>query len=262
MKTNRRTFLRNFATAISAGAFLSNVSPKAAQQSSPSTEKIPCRITEFPEPDEAFPGRGPVRNAAWFRRIWISRRKFFWQNRLQDQNAVVFLGDSITQGWQNLADFFPGMKVANRGISGDVTRGVLYRMQDDVILLKPKAVVLLIGTNDLGSGGTPEDAAYNIEEILHRLHWERPDMPLILCLVMPRAPQYAKRVQKLNQLIQEAAIKFPTCRICDTWSIYVQPNGGVTRDEFPDLLHPNQKGYKKWAEALRPILIDLELLPK
>jgi lysophospholipase L1-like esterase len=62
----------------------------------------------------------------------------------------VFLGDSITQGWNDLASAFPDMKVANRGINGgDTTRGVLIRLQDDVLSLDPAAIVLLIGTNDL-----------------------------------------------------------------------------------------------------------------
>jgi len=92
----------------------------------------------------------------WFRALWRERRLKWWNDRERDQGAVVFLGDSITQGWASLAKDFPDLKVANRGISGDVTRGVLYRLKEDVLDLNPAAVVLLIGTNDLEDGGEPE----------------------------------------------------------------------------------------------------------
>ena len=88
----------------------------------------------------------------------------------QDEGAVVFLGDSITQGWgDDLGGAFPGMKVANRGISGDTTRGVLIRLKDDVLALKPAAVVLLIGTNDLAEKAEPETIAGNLKLILAEL---------------------------------------------------------------------------------------------
>ena len=76
-----------------------------------------------------------------------------------DRGAVVFFGDSITQGWGSLAKDFPNLKVANRGISGDTTRGLRTRLQGDVLDVQPKAVSMLIGTNDLDQGGEPEVVA-------------------------------------------------------------------------------------------------------
>ena len=97
------------------------------------------------------------------------------RERAQDQGAVVFLGDSITQGWgEGLGAAFPGVKVANRGISGDTTRGVLIRLQEDVLALNPTAVVLLIGTNDLEEGATPETIAGNLKLILAALKRAQP----------------------------------------------------------------------------------------
>ena len=85
----------------------------------------------------------------------------------KDQGAVVFLGDSITQGWDVGLQFaFPGVKIANRGISGDTSRGVLIRLQEDVLALNPAAVVLLVGTNDLEEGATPDTIAGNLKLIL------------------------------------------------------------------------------------------------
>src|SRR5690606_7527962 len=102
---------------------------------------------DIPATDDGLPGAGPIRRMDWFQNLWRQRRTG-WAARVRaDQNALVFLGDSITQGWSDIGSHFPGVKVANRGISGDTTRGVLIRLQEDVLALNPKSLVLLIGTN-------------------------------------------------------------------------------------------------------------------
>ena len=102
------------------------------------------------------------------------------------RGAVVFLGDSITQGWEkDLPAVFPGMKIANRGINGDTTRGVLIRLQDDVLAVNPAAVVLLIGTNDLEEGATPDVITGNLKLIVAALEQRYCKMPIVLCQVFP-----------------------------------------------------------------------------
>src|SRR5436305_1790368 len=76
---------------------------------------------------ENFPGKGAIADADWFHATWTGRRTYFLEHRKSDKHAIVFLGDSITQGWGTLAQDFPNYKVANRGISGDTTRGILCR---------------------------------------------------------------------------------------------------------------------------------------
>src|SRR3954454_1965918 len=89
---------------------------------------------QIPASDEGLPGAGPIRRYEWFQKTWRDRRSKWARDAAKDHGAVVFLGDSITQGWHdNMDGSFPGMKVANRGISGDTTRGVLIRLQEDVI---------------------------------------------------------------------------------------------------------------------------------
>ncbi|MFN5959977.1 MAG: GDSL-type esterase/lipase family protein, partial [Verrucomicrobiota bacterium] len=101
----------------------------------------------IPDKDDGMAGTGPVRRYDWFRGLWNEKRAA-WAKRLEaDRGAVVFLGDSITQGWgDDFGGSFPGMKAANRGISGDTTRGMLHRLEHDVLALQPAAVVLLMGT--------------------------------------------------------------------------------------------------------------------
>ncbi|HXT38929.1 MAG TPA: G-D-S-L family lipolytic protein, partial [Candidatus Angelobacter sp.] len=91
---------------------------------------------EIPATDDGLPGAGPIRRADWFRKLWLDRRTA-WAARVErDKHAVVLLGDSITQGWgEDFSAWFPGVKIANRGISGDTSRGVLIRLKEDVLAL-------------------------------------------------------------------------------------------------------------------------------
>src|SRR5919107_3626071 len=126
--------------------------PARSQQATP---PVPDAFA-IPATDEGLPGTGPIRRYDWFQKLWRDRRSAWAKQREPDRGAVVFLGDSITQGWGGgLGAAFPGVKIANRGISGDTTRGVLIRLQEDVLALEPAAVVLLIGTNDLDEAATP-----------------------------------------------------------------------------------------------------------
>jgi hypothetical protein len=119
---------------------------------------------ELPAAGDGLPGAGPITRGDWFQKIWRERRQSFAQTVRRDRGAVVFLGDSITHGWgDDLGGNFPTLKGANRGIGGDTSRGVLVRLREDVLVLRPRAVVLLIGTNDIEQGAAPETIAANIE---------------------------------------------------------------------------------------------------
>lgn len=213
---------------------------------------------------EMLPGKGPVQKGDWFDKVWAQRRAEFRARREVDRGAIVFLGDSITQGWGDLSRRFSQWKVANRGISGDTTRGVLYRLQEDVLDLDPAAIVLLIGTNDIGLGADPEDVAANVRTILERCQKANPKMPVIVCKVMPshaNRQRPADKIRRLNELVDQVVRDFPQCRRCDTWTPFADAEGNARPEEFPDLLHPNAAGYAKWAAALEPILRELPGLP-
>lgn len=213
---------------------------------------------EIPATDEGLPGAGPIRRYEWFRSLWKSKRSGWAKNVQQDQKALVFLGDSITQGWaDDVGGSFPGVKLANRGISGDTTRGVLIRLEGDVLSLNPTGVVLLIGTNDLEEGADPETVASNLKLILKALKAHNPRMPVILCHVFPSAESKkrpAEKIKKVNQLYAAAVKGDAQVTLIDTWLLFANSQGDAKPEEFPDLLHPNQAGYEKWARALRPIL--------
>lgn len=237
--------------------------PLAAQDSSPnaSSAEDPFAI---PESNEGLPGVGPIRRYPWFQDLWQKRRST-WASRIaQDQRAVVFLGDSITQGWgDQFGESFDDLKVANRGISGDTTRGMLLRLEEDVLALNPRAVVLLMGTNDLEEGASPEQVAENFETIIARLKKHDPELPIVVNLVFPSSASKSRpadKIQEVNRRMAQAVRGDGQVTVLDTWTLFADKQGDAKPSEFPDLLHPNKVGYQKWAGALRPILATLELL--
>src|SRR5260221_10024311 len=138
---------------IALSLMLAGTAPRAQEQ--PAAPQPATRF-QIPATDEGLPGEGPIRRADWFRKLWTDRRTAWAARAERDRNAVVLLGDSITQGWgEDFSAWFPGLKIANRGISGDTSRGVLIRLHEDVLALDPEAVVLLIGTNDLDEKADP-----------------------------------------------------------------------------------------------------------
>ena len=219
---------------------------------------------EIPATDKGLPGAGPIRRYGWFKKLW-ERKRSGWAKQVQrDQNAVVFLGDSITQGWGDaMGGHFIGMKFANRGISGDTTRGMLIRLKEDVLALNPRAVVMLMGTNDLEEKAEPETIAVNAKLIIAALKKHNAKMPIILCKVFPssaRKSRSAEKIRKINELYAAAVKGDSQVIVMETWVLFADEQGDAKKAEFPDLLHPNKTGYAKWAATLRPIFATLGYL--
>ncbi len=217
----------------------------------------------IPATDEGLPGAGPIRRAEWFTKLWLERRAS-WAGRVgPDHGAVVFLGDSITQGWgDDAGKSFGSMKIANRGISGDTTRGMLIRLREDVLSLNPAAVVLLAGTNDLEEKAAPEVIAGNIKLLIAALKANAGDLPVVLCKVFPSSASKsrpAEQIRVINKLLADLVRDQPQVTLVETWKPFADAAGDALPAEFPDLLHPNQAGYVKWAAAIRPVLATLGL---
>ncbi len=213
---------------------------------------------EIPATDEGLPGAGPIRRFDWFKSHWLGRRSQWIKRVEEDQGAVVFLGDSITEGWgDDFKQSFGKLKVANRGISGDTTRGMLLRLDRDVLSLNPAAVVMLMGTNDLEEGAEPQTIADNVRLIVDRLKEHNAKMPIVICQVLPSSSsksRSADKIKQINQLTAAAVAGDLQITVLDTWTLFANADGDASPEEFPDLLHLNDLGYQKWASAVRPIL--------
>ncbi len=221
----------------------------------------PASKLALPATDDGLAGTGPIRRYDWFQNHWVSRREKFAADAADKKNAVVFFGDSITEGWGARPDQqFPGVKIANRGISGDTTRGMLLRLKDDVLSLDPAAVVMLMGTNDLEEQATAGEIAGNVKLIVAALKAHNAQLPIVLCNVMPSSADKkrpADKIQEINKQVFEVVKGDPQITVVDTWTLFAGEGGDAKKEEFPDLLHPNDAGYAKWAAALRPVLATL-----
>ncbi len=252
--------MRSIALSLFSAAFCGVCLPSFAQSPQPPA----IASVDLPATDEGIAGEGPIRRYDWFKKLWSQRRAKWAQSVQADQGAVVFLGDSITQGWgDNMGGVFEGVKVANRGISGDTTRGMLLRLQEDVIALNPRAVVMLMGTNDLEEGAAPETISGNVQLILAALKKHNPQMPIIFSQIFPSSAtkkRPSEQIKKIAELYAAAVKGDSQVTLVDTWTLFANAEGDAKVEEFPDLLHPNKVGYTKWAAALRPIFATLGFL--
>lgn len=218
--------------------------------------------TPFPGNDSAdWLGKGVVRVFPWM----TDNRNYFWSQRDQSQNAIVFVGDSLTGNWGNLAKSFPDLKVANRGIGGEVTRGTLFRFKEDVLDLNPRAIVLMIGTNDLSALESPNDALSNLSDILDMVQADAPAVPLILCTIPPRlskeAPIDNARLLEYNQGITNLATGRKQVTLLDLYLLFLQAGTDQPDPQYfkPDKMHFGEAGYLKWKGALDEVFAQLKL---
>jgi lysophospholipase L1-like esterase len=201
------------------------------------------------------PGEGPV-NSNWER--WERCRAQYAKSTNADQGAVAFLGDSITFHW-DLAKAFPALKTANRGISGDTTRGMLFRLQEDVLDLHPRLIVLLCGVNDLseamaGRGGSPQGIANNVRAMLERIGAALPGTPVIVCELMPAQK---RGLAEANAAVDALLPAFPHAHRLKWLGRFQQSDDTQNPSLFKDGTHPNAAGYAVWQSVLEPELARL-----
>lgn len=203
-----------------------------------------------------------VPSGGWFPPGWVKRRTLFRDSLATDQGAIVFVGDSITQAFDT-ARAFPGVKTANRGISGDLAANLRHRLQEDVIDVNPKAVVILMGTNDAKDGKDPAAIVADIRAAAEKIHAAHPAIPVIVCRLLPRAPRPGQArestllpaaIPTVNSLIDALPIELPWLRVADTYTPLARADMSPVSEYFGDGVHPNSAGNAALAEALRPVL--------
>jgi lysophospholipase L1-like esterase len=169
-----------------------------------------------------------------------------------DHTSVVFMGNSITQGWISMRpEFFSQNQFINRGIGGQTTPQMLLRFRQDVIDLNPKAVVILAGINDIAENTGPisiTDIAKNLESMV-QLSLANEIIP-VLCSVLPSnsfpwRPRIipTESVIELNGLIQNMAGQYDVPYV-DYYTPMVDDQQGLKSEWGYDPVHPNEEGYK------------------
>ena len=185
-----------------------------------------------------------------------AQRADFFHHYPVNEGDIVFLGDSITDGgcWEEM---FPGVPLKNRGINADDTLGVIRRL-DDILLMKPRAIFLLIGTNDLPwwTYRKNTDILKTYDEILALCKELSPDTQVFVQSILPRAKSFAKRIVKLNIELAALADRYGFTYI-DLHSSFVDGKGALQAELTNDHLHLMAAGYIKWVEIIRPYIDEL-----
>jgi prolyl oligopeptidase len=181
---------------------------------------------------------------------------------------VLFLGDSITEGWRGkgkevFAKVFAPMNVVNFGIGGDRLQHVLWRVQNGEIggHFRPKVVMLMIGTNNTGpNDNTAEQIADGIKAIVAAIHKQSPESKVLLLGVFPRGEESNPRREKLqraNALISRLDDGGKTVKYLDIGGRFLSPDGKISKDVMYDFAHPTEQGYEIWADAVKGPLAEL-----
>jgi lysophospholipase L1-like esterase len=180
---------------------------------------------------------------------------------------VVFLGDSITDGWP-LNEYFPGKDYVNRGIGGQVTSEMLARMRPDVVNLRPRAMVLLAGTNDIARSTPLQTIQYNITSICDLADFHK--IKVVVSSILPvhdynlnENPQYERSKQRppdairnMNGWLKSFAANRGYVYV-DYYANMVDSAGFLRKDLADDGLHPNPAGYRSMAPLLERGLEDV-----
>lgn len=203
---------------------------------------------------------------------WMKRHESFNAISKKGEAQLVFLGDSITQGWEkNGKDVWvktwEPLKAANFGIGGDRTEHVIWRLQNgNFDGIKPKLVVLMIGTNNTGHQGRPaaehggvayassaEQTAEGVKMILDILNTKLPETKVLLLGIFPRGATKEDAMRKQNVATNNLISGFADNKrvfYMDIGNTFLKPDGTLPKEIMPDLLHLSAQGYQMWADAI------------
>jgi lysophospholipase L1-like esterase len=197
----------------------------------------------------------------------------FWRDREARLNRavrqagkdaqVIFIGDSITQGWETVGKqvweaHYARYHALNLGIAGDATQHVLWRLDHGNLEgLDPKAIVIMIGVNNLNlSKSTVEETAEGVAAVVQKLREKLPEAKVLLMGILPvgQSPGTDRgEVLQVNQIIENLDDKQNVFWI-DIGHKFVSRHGLICRDLMPDYVHPSIRGYQIWADAIDGIL--------
>jgi lysophospholipase L1-like esterase len=203
---------------------------------------------------------------------WANLKRFQKENSeisnpKPGEHRIVFMGNSITEGWLRIRpDFFAGKPYINRGISGETTPQMLLRFRQDVINLTPSVVVILAGINDIAENTGPSTIDMIVDNIISMCELAKANnIKVVLCSVLPaidfpwrKGLEPAGKIIKLNSLIKAYTIK-SNIEYVDYFTVMENESNGLKDDLCSDGVHPNAKGYSIMEPLLENALLKLIL---
>jgi beta-glucosidase len=179
---------------------------------------------------------------------------------------IEFIGDSITQGWEGAGknvwqEFYGKRKVINFGVGGDRTQHVLWRFEHGQLDgIQAKVAVVMIGTNNSNNqDNTEAEILEGVTAIVQQIRTRQPDTKILLLGIFPRGKTFSPQRGKILQVNQALARLDDGSHIFyfDLGSQFIENDGSISRSIMPDYLHPNEAGYRIWANATEPKLKQL-----
>jgi lysophospholipase L1-like esterase len=201
---------------------------------------------------------------------WMTRHAGFVREAHAGGFDVLFIGDSITDGWRHMGKdswrrYFEPLKSANFGISGDGTHNVLWRLQNgELERCKPRVIVLLIGTNNIpwtfDNTTTTAVAAQVVEAIkllIATIRERQPQAKLLVLGIFPRGEWENPSRACIREVNAELAkLDADPIRYLDLGAIFLEGEH-IPPQIMPDFLHPNTRAYGIWAPAMLPAIKKL-----
>lgn len=231
-----------------------------------------------PSPPVEAPGEGmierpcPEQQGLWFAHPYLLKNDWAWECRYAEANTqiaaaprVVFIGDSITEGWVPLAPALFAGGAVGRGIGGQTSPQVLVRFYQDVVRVRPRVVHIMIGTNDLGGNTGPNSPEMYKNHVAAMVDIARANgISVVIASILPAArfpwkPQLApaKQVVTLNAWLRDLA-RSRGAVYADYHGALVNAEGGMNPDVAPDGIHPNAKGYRLMEPITRAAIAEAE----
>jgi lysophospholipase L1-like esterase len=181
-----------------------------------------------------------------------------WEVTRMADNTVLFLGDSIT-AHGDWSAWFPDVNALNFGVGGSTTDDLIARL-DSIVAADPDEIILLIGTNDLGTRQTVEHLVRNVQSLLVDLRRELPGSRMLVQSIMPRGREFADRIREANIHLRQFTATVHA-QYLDLWPVLALDDGELNPTYSDDRLHLNDAGYEAWLSELRPGLERLREEP-
>ena len=253
MKFHALIFSALFVTALNLQAQTA-APPLPVVKAAPATQKADVAAEKFGPDGKVNPG-------------FADAHARFVKQAQEGKAQLVFLGDSITAGWGGQRaiwdEAFGAYTPVNFGIGGDRTQHVLWRItHGELDGIKPKAVVLMIGTNNAG-GNTAEEIAQGVIAIVKTIREKQPQAKILLLAVFPRGDKPTGKLNAANEKLlvtNEIIAKLDDGKnifFLDIGPKFPLTNGALHSEIMPDFLHLSSAGYKIWADAIGPKLAEL-----
>jgi lysophospholipase L1-like esterase len=214
----------------------------------------------------------PDQTGLWFGHPYVKENDWAWEckyaqadKQLAARPRVVFIGDSITEGWVPLAPALFAGGAVGRGIGGQTSPQILVRFYQDVVRLRPRVVHIMIGTNDLGGNTGPTSAERFENHVMAMVDIAKANgIGVVLGSILPAARipwkpklETARQVVALNAWLRALA-RARGAVYADYHGALVNGEGGMNPDVAPDGIHPNAKGYAVMEPITRAAIAEAE----